>query len=95
MYNALSKLLASLGTSDIPKTFKRNPPGVQAVSQLEAYILDFREKNPGVVVRGILCAPRVPMMVRTLLADKGFEWREFRPSFELGDEKQRRLDEFI
>ncbi len=74
---------------------KRNPPGVQAVSQLEAYILDFREKNPGVVVRGILCAPRVPMMVRTLLADKGFEWREFRPRFELGDEKQRRLDEFI
>jgi len=74
---------------------KRNPPGVQAVSQLEAYILDFREKNPSAVVRGILCAPRVPKMVRTLLADKGFEWREFTPIVEIGDEKQKRLDEFI
>ncbi|RLG26147.1 endonuclease NucS [Methanosarcinales archaeon] len=74
---------------------KRNPPGAQAVSQLEAYILDFREKNRRAVVRGILCAPRVPRMVRTLLTDKGFEWREFTPIFEFEDGGQRRLDEFI
>lgn len=74
---------------------KRNPPGPQVVSQLEAYVLDFKNKNPRAKVRGILCATKIPAMIRTLLSERGLEWREFTPHFELEELHQRRLDEFI
>jgi hypothetical protein len=74
---------------------KRNPPTPQAVYQLEAYLLDFKNKNPKAEVRGILCASKIPSMIRTLLASKGMEWREFTPQLQLQEQHQRRLDEFI
>lgn len=73
---------------------KRSQPGPAAVSQLEAYVHDFKRHNQEAEVRGILCAPRIPAMIRTLLAKKGLEWREFAPEFELADERQTTLDKY-
>jgi RecB family endonuclease NucS len=74
---------------------KRSQPGPSAVSQLEAYVHDFKRYNQEAEVRGILCAPKIPKMIRTLLAKKGLEWREFEPEFELADERQTTLDGYI
>jgi len=71
---------------------KRSRASPSAVSQLEAYILDFKHRNRHARVRGMLCAPQIPRMVRTLLANRGLEWREFKPILELTDEKQTTLD---
>ena len=73
---------------------KRNQATPTAVQQLEAYILDFKNKNKDAMVRGILVALHIPEMVKTLLYDKGFEYRELKMDFILVDEKQRQLNEF-
>ena len=45
-------------------------------------------------VRGILCAPRVPDMVKKLLADYGLEWQEVKRRVVLPDDWQRTLKDF-
>jgi Predicted nuclease of the RecB family len=73
---------------------KRTLISPSAVYQLEAYLIDFRKKNKNAQVRGILCAPHVSEMARTLIAEKGMEYREIGYEFELKDKKQRSLDCF-
>ena len=55
---------------------KRTSVSPSSVYQLEAYLLDIRKKNKDVQVRGILCAPRISNMARTLIEEKGMEYRE-------------------
>jgi len=73
---------------------KRTSVSPSAVYQLEAYLIDFRKKNPKAQVRGILCAPRISGMARVLIEEKGMEYREIGYEFELNDKKQRSLDNF-
>jgi hypothetical protein len=73
---------------------KRSQVTPLAVTQLEAYVLDLKRKNPEVEVRGILVAPRIPKMVKNLLREKGLEFKEVGWEFELPDEKQKSLLEF-
>ncbi len=73
---------------------KRTSISPSAVYQLEAYLIDFRKKNKKARVRGILCAPRISTMARTLIAEKGMEYREIGYEFELKDKKQSSLDNF-
>lgn len=74
---------------------KRSPPSINAVHQLHAYILDLKKHNKAAKVRGILAAPKIPEMIKTLLREKELEYREFNWQFELHPEGQRTLDEFI
>jgi endonuclease len=73
---------------------KRTSISPSSVYQLEAYLLDMRKKNKDVQVRGILCAPRISNMARTLIEEKGMEYREIGYEFELNDKKQSSLDSF-
>ena len=60
-----------------------------AVHQLEAYLIDFRKKNKGKPVRGILCAPHISEMARTLIDEKGLEYRKICYHFELPGKDKR------
>ena len=73
---------------------KRTSISPSAVYQLEAYLIDFRKKNNDTAVRGILCAPRVSELAKTLIEEKGLEYRRVEWDFELSDKKQRSLDAF-
>ena len=73
---------------------KRTLISHNAVYQLEAYLIDFRKKNREAPVRGILCAPRISEMAKTLADEKGLEYRQIEWDFELRDKKQRSLDCF-
>lgn len=73
---------------------KRTAITHNAVYQLEAYLVDLRKKNHKTKVRGILCAPRVTEMAKTLLAEKGLEYRQIGYDFELKDRKQSSLENF-
>jgi hypothetical protein len=73
---------------------KRSQASPSAVMQLEAYLNDFKRKNPGAKVRGILVAPKIPPMIRRLLEDRGLEYKELEYEFELVDDKQKSLTEY-
>lgn len=73
---------------------KRASISTSAVHQLEAYLVDFRKKNNDAPVRGILCAPKVSELAKTLINEKGLEYRQVEWNFELKDKKQRSLDFF-
>jgi endonuclease len=73
---------------------KRTSISPSAVYQLEAYLVDFRKKNPEAAVRGILCAPKVSELAKTLIEEKGLEYRKVEWEFELNDKKQSSLDIF-
>jgi RecB family endonuclease NucS len=62
---------------------KRARVSPRAVHQLEAYLIDMRKKTKGAPVRGILCAPHVSEMARTLIEEKGLEFRKIGYHFEL------------
>ncbi|RZN35487.1 MAG: DUF91 domain-containing protein [Methanosarcinales archaeon] len=74
---------------------KRSQPTPSAVLQLKAYVLDHQHRHTGAVrVRGILCAPSMPVMIRTLLTENKLEWRVFKCEFEQVDDAQSTLEEF-
>ncbi len=73
---------------------KRTSISPSAVYQLEAYLADFRKKNHKAAVRGILCAPKVSELAKTLIEEKGLEYRKVEWEFELNDKKQCSLDSF-
>jgi len=73
---------------------KRTSISPNAVYQLEAYLADFKKKNHKAAVRGILCAPRISEMAKTLIAEKGLEYKQVDYDFELKDRKQRSLDNY-
>jgi endonuclease len=68
-----------------------NISAVQPVADVyERYKKDVKEAN----VRGILCAPRVPDMVKKLLCDYGREWQEVERQVVLPDNWQKTLKDF-
>jgi len=73
---------------------KRGLANINAVHQLRMYVKDIKKDREDVNVRGILCAPRIPDMVKNLLTDYGLEWREIEYPTVLPDDHQKTLEEF-
>jgi RecB family endonuclease NucS len=73
---------------------KRSLATISSVHQLRMYVNDIKKDRKEPKVRGILCAPRVPDMVRKLLEEQGLEWREVERKVVLPDNRQRTLKEF-
>jgi RecB family endonuclease NucS len=74
---------------------KRGNPGISAAYQLEAYSSDFKRKNPDCSVRAVLVAPRIPLMVKNRLMKKGLEYREINVKFDLVDDSQSLLKDWV
>jgi hypothetical protein len=74
---------------------KRSIASISAVQQLRMYVNDVKKDIVNANVRGILCAPRVPDMVKKLLSDYGLEWREVERKITLPDDHQRTLKDFL
>lgn len=73
---------------------KRSLASISAVQQLRMYVSDIKKDIDIANVRGILCAPKVPDMVKKLLADYGLEWQEVERKVILPDDCQKSLKEF-
>lgn len=73
---------------------KRSVASISAVQQLRMYVNDVKKDVKEADVRGILCAPRVPDMVKNLLSDYGLEWREVERKVVLPDDWQKTLKDF-
>jgi len=73
---------------------KRSLASISAVHQLRMYVNDVKKDVEAANVRGILCAPRVPDMVKKLLSEYGLEWREVERHVVLPDDYQKTLEEF-
>ncbi len=73
---------------------KRSLANISAVHQLRMYVNDMKKDVDEAKVRGILCAPRVPDMVKNLLSDYGLEWQEVERKVILPDDNQKKLHEW-
>ena len=73
---------------------KRSVATISSIHQLRMYVKDIKKDRKEPKVRGILCAPRVPDMVKKLLEEHGLEWREVERKIILPDNRQRTLKEF-
>jgi RecB family endonuclease NucS len=73
---------------------KRSIANISAVQQLRMYVNDVKKDVKKADVRGILCAPRVPDMVKKLLSDYGLEWQEVEREVVLPDDWQKTLKDF-
>jgi len=73
---------------------KRSLASISAVQQLRMYVNDVKRDVKKANVRGILCAPRVPDMVKKLLSDYDLEWKEVERQVVLPDDWQRTLKDF-
>jgi RecB family endonuclease NucS len=73
---------------------KRSLANISAVHQLRMYVTDIKKDVDTANVRGILCAPRIPDMVKKLLNDYNLEWKEVERNIVLPDDYQKTLKEF-
>lgn len=74
---------------------KRSLANISAVHQLRMYVNDIKKDVDEANVRGILCAPHIPDMVRNLLTDYGLEWQEVERKVILPDDNQKTLKEYF
>jgi len=73
---------------------KRSLANISAVHQLRMYVNDIKKDVDEADVRGILCAPKIPDMVKHLLSDYGLEWQEVERQVILPDDNQKTLKEY-
>lgn len=73
---------------------KRSIANISAVHQLRMYVTDIKKDVKEANVRGILCAPHIPDMVKHLLSDYDLEWREVERKVVLPDDWQKTLKDF-
>jgi len=73
---------------------KRSLANISAVQQLRMYVSDIKKDVKQANVRGILCAPRIPDMVKKLLSDYELEWQEVERKVVMPDDYQKTLKEF-
>jgi RecB family endonuclease NucS len=74
---------------------KRSLANISAVHQLRMYVNDIKKDIDAANVRGILCAPRIPDMIKNLLSDYGLEWQEVERKVVLPDDYQKTLKECL
>jgi len=72
---------------------KRSLANISAVHQLRMYVNDIKKDIDTANVRGVLCAPRIPDMIKKLLSDYGLEWQEVERKIVLPDDYQKTLKE--
>jgi RecB family endonuclease NucS len=73
---------------------KRSLASISAVQQLRMYVNDIKKNIKTAEVRGILCAPHLPDIVKKLLLDYGLEWKEVERQVVLPDDWQKTLNDF-
>lgn len=73
---------------------KRSLANISAVHQLRMYVNDVKAENEEANVRGILCAPKIPDMVKHLLSDYDLEWKEVERKIIIPDDWQKTLKDF-
>lgn len=73
---------------------KRSLANISAVHQLRMYVKDIKKDVDQANVRGILCAPKIPDMVKHLLSEYGLEWQEVERKILIPDDNQKTLKEF-
>lgn len=73
---------------------KRSLANISSVHQLRMYVNDIKKDVDTANVRGILCAPRIPDMVKHLLSDYGLEWKEVERKVVIPDDFQKTLKEY-
>ena len=73
---------------------KRSIANISAVHQLRMYVNEMKQNNKKIKIRGILCAPRIPTIVKRLLEDYELEYKEFGWQHELNDDHQKTIDEY-
>ncbi|MEF8878781.1 MAG: endonuclease NucS [Candidatus Thermoplasmatota archaeon] len=73
---------------------KRSIANISAVHQLRMYVDDIKGENEEAEVRGILCAPHIPDLVKHLLDDYGLEWQEVERKVVIPDDFQKTLKDF-
>ena len=73
---------------------KRSIANISAVHQLRMYVSDVKKDVKKANVRGILCAPKIPDMVKHLLTDYDLEWKEVERKVILPDDFQKTLKDF-
>lgn len=73
---------------------KRSLANISAVHQLRMYVNDIKKDVDTAIVRGILCSPRIPDMVKKLLTNYGLEWQEVQRKIVLNDDYQKTLKDF-
>ena len=70
---------------------KHSLANISAVHKLRMHVNDVKRDVDEAEIRGILCAPRVPDMVKKLLADYGLEQQEVKRRVVLPDDRHRTL----
>jgi RecB family endonuclease NucS len=73
---------------------KRSQASISAVHQLRMYVNDVKKDVKEARVRGILCAPHIPDMVKKLLSDYDLEWKEVERNVIIPDDWQKTLKDF-
>jgi RecB family endonuclease NucS len=73
---------------------KRSLANISSVQQLRMYVNDIKKDTDDADVRGILCAPRIPDMVKHLLSDYGLEWKEVERQIIMPDDFQKTLKDY-
>jgi len=73
---------------------KRSIANISSVHQLRMYVTDIKKDVKKANVRGILCAPHIPDMVKNLLSDYDLEWKEVERKIIIPDDFQKTLKEF-
>ncbi|MBS3778171.1 MAG: endonuclease NucS [Candidatus Thermoplasmatota archaeon] len=73
---------------------KRSLATISNVHQLRMYVNDMQHESEKAMVRGILCAPRIPDMIKNLLIDYNLEWKEVEHEIIIPDDQQKTLKEF-
>lgn len=73
---------------------KRSLATISAVHQLRMYVNDIKGESDETKVRGILCAPRVPDMIKHLLTDYNLEWQEVERKIVIPDDFQKTLKDY-
>ncbi|MEF8848100.1 MAG: endonuclease NucS [Candidatus Thermoplasmatota archaeon] len=73
---------------------KRSLANISAVHQLRMYVKDMKKNSEQAEIRGMLCAPHIPDMVKNLLSDYNLEWKEVERKVFLPDDYQKTLKDF-
>ena len=74
---------------------KRSQANISSVHQLRTYVNDIKKDIKNAKVRGILCAPKIPEMVKKLLLEYRLEWKEVERNVILFDDTQKTLKEYL
>jgi len=74
---------------------KRSQATISSVHQLRSYVNDIKKDFKNVKIRGILCAPKIPEMVKKLLSEYNLEWKEIERKVILYNDNQKTLKEYF